>query len=1326
MCASRSGSICRPPLILIVILPFLCQWCFGAPVFRVIKSFGDPDRSGTSPSGKLTEGPDGRLFGVTARGGLHDGGTLYTIDRDGGGYRALHHFDTPGGVSRPTGTLVLGNDGHLYGTTQTSGGPGRLSLGGAIFRFSVADRSFTVIKGIDDEPHSSHNRTCDAGVIEGSDGALYGVAGRGTNFPGFIFRVNKEGSDYRTLHMLPQDTLGRSFAEGAGPLIEASDGMLYGACSNTSNRDDGGFIYRLSRQGEDFEILRDFSATPDEPMRPAGGVIEGSDGFLYGQLTYGGGGDRTTSGAVYRISRTGTEYQLLHLFDAEGLHAPVGELLEGSDGLLYGSATQNRGFAHPNFASGGYFAVNKDGSGFTRLSPDVLPETPSAALIQASDGMLFGTALTPNDNGSIFTFATTGENFSHWLKFSVTNGVATSPVSLLDARDKWLYGVSRGVQAPPIFYKIRRDGSEYTALREFDPNGDLPPQTLYAEDADGNIYGTAHMVGSQGINSVVRLTPTGGYEYFRMLASPIPGGFGSSSAISRLEDGTFVGVRYAASEPYRGEVFHLSSDGVEMTSLRVFGGEPDDPGHPYHAPLLSSDGRFYGLTRDGIYRMNRDGTAYVFRRLFGMFDLFGTEVEPLHSVSANIVEAADGSFYGVAADGGPFGKGGVFRIAKDTLDLSVVHLFKADGSEGSNARSTLVQRKDGFVYGITVNGGTVHNSGVFFRVLPDGREFQVIHEFGHFENTPDNGRTPEQIIVGKDDVIYGSLGTGGAHGFGALFRFGEVPEISVETQSGEPLFHERGVIDFGEKEWGAPPTLVSVRLRNDGELPLQISDFVIAGPHAADYGVTPPAQNALGPGEFTMVEIRFTPAGPGRRQATLHWQNNDFDESPYRISLVASVPSPDIAVFDGLAPDAGELQHGQETFIDFGAARRGTALAYSFMVSNPGEAPLTISQVTVPAGYRTAATVPFTLAPNASSALVLSRDTTIMDILTGDVAIDSDDPDEPTFRFPIVSTVVDPEIVVHDGATTGGPELAAGQVAAVDFGQNIQGTPGPRFVTLANIGTAPLAVASIAVPPGYTLAASPALPTLIDPGSSASWQIRLVSLEVGVHTGSVVIASDDFDEPVFAFPVTGEVYIPAPVATLANSGEAATVPFNRQTGLREQTLRLANETTATVPGYRLLLRGLPTGVAVANASEVWADGTVVVLVRQPLAPFSSFDLVLEFASADRRSVTIAPEITVEVVLELPDDTVREDTGAFAIDRVVLLPEAGGLLLEFVSEAGRRYIVEYSDDGVTWKSSPTEVQGVGNRTQWIDRGPPRTASPPASHTVRFYRIILLPE
>ena len=74
----------------------------------------------------------------------------------------------------------------------------------------------------------------------------------------------------------------------------------------------------------------------------------------------------------------------------------------------------------------------------------------------------------------------------------------------------------------------------------------------------------------------------------------------------------------------------------------------------------------------------------------------------------------------------------------------------------------------------------------------------------------------------------------------------------------------------------------------------------------------------------------------------------------------------------------------------------------------------------------------------------------------------------------------------------------------------------------------------------------------------------------------------------------------------------------------------------------------------------------------------------------------------------------------AVRRIAPLKD-GGILLEFDSVPGHWYQVEYSTDLITWRLSPTPIRTGANRTQWIDRGPPGTDSPPSASPVRIYRV-----
>jgi len=445
-------------------------------------------------------------------------------------------------------------------------------------------------------------------------------------------------------------------------------------------------------------------------------------------------------------------------------------------------------------------------------------------------------------------------------------------------------------------------------------------------------------------------------------------------------------------------------------------------------------------------------------------------------------------------------------------------------------------------------------------------------------------------------------------------------------------------------------------------------------------------------------------------------------------TVVTYATAPEIAVYAGATTDAPPLTAGQTEVIDFGEARLGTPVTRNFTVANAGTAPLRVDRLIAPEGFLWHAipAVPFEIDPGDAMVLEARQEAAALGRFSGTMTIGSDDVDEADFSFPVAAIVTAPEIAVFAGSTTNAPELTSAQPDPLDFGRQIQGTPGVQALTLSNTGTAPLKLTGISTPSGYVTTMTSALPQVLAPGQSTLVEVRLVSEVVGRHPGVFAIESDDLDESLFTFPVTGEVFIPPPALTRPAPEDAADTTLNRQTGLREQSVRLSNATTARVPAFMILVRGLPAEVTLSNASESLGDGTYAVLVRQPLEPFSTIDLVLEYATVGRRPLSSVPEFSIEVVLDAPDNTADPVAGAFAIEKLVWLPESAGLLLEFESEPGRLYGVHYSEDGIHWLVVPGAIRSAGNRTQWIDRGPPRTSSPPSSQASRYYRVFTMDE
>lgn len=259
-----------------------------------------------------------------------------------------------------------------------------------------------------------------------------------------------------------------------------------------------------------------------------------------------------------------------------------------------------------------------------------------------------------------------------------------------------------------------------------------------------------------------------------------------------------------------------------------------------------------------------------------------------------------------------------------------------------------------------------------------------------------------------------------------------------------------------------------------------------------------------------------------------------------------------------------------------------------------------------------------------------------------------------------------------------------------------------------------------------------------DPGDTLSWQIVNVSrpeifrtLEIDPGTGDLTVIYNPWEwgssevtvsvgdsagnvtETILTFTVPD---LPLPALQLAEN-----LVLNRQTGLYEHTITITNPGAREIAGFDLTITGLPESVAVNNASGKEGDAWIVQH-RQPMAAGASVTLVLEYYAPVRGTV-IDPDVAVTLVTEPESDAAAELPG-FAIDRCEMLPD--GLLIEFTSVPGILYEIQYSDDATSWKVSPTLIRAAGNRTQWIDRGPPRTDSAPSSKASRFYRVAEIAE
>jgi uncharacterized repeat protein (TIGR03803 family) len=127
----------------------------------------------------------GNYWGVAMAGFASDEGDLWMIDANLN-FSYVFSFDDQDfhTGANPTGTLVFGNDGRLYGTTRR-GGPGNCQCG-TVFAFDTATGAFETVHAFT----YADGAAPWAGLVKDASGALYGVTQEGGKHgQGTLFRI---------------------------------------------------------------------------------------------------------------------------------------------------------------------------------------------------------------------------------------------------------------------------------------------------------------------------------------------------------------------------------------------------------------------------------------------------------------------------------------------------------------------------------------------------------------------------------------------------------------------------------------------------------------------------------------------------------------------------------------------------------------------------------------------------------------------------------------------------------------------------------------------------------------------------------------------------------------------------------------------------------------------------------------------------------------------------------------------------------------------------------------------------------------------------------
>jgi len=344
-------------------IPCICLLGTGASAatLRTLYSFaGGSD--GLAPQSAPAIGANGVLYGTTVEGGNTQCaspfgcGTVFALTPPASYGESwtktiVWGFGGPGDGVAPTGELTVGSGGVLYGVTEAGGGGACADGCGVVFALSPPAQAggswteavlYSFAGGTDGAGPASN-------IAIGPGGVLYGAtAGGGTAGAGTVYALTPPISEGGTW----TETILHSFAggldDGEAPtsVVLGKDGVLYGTTVGGGSMTNAGTVFSLSPtpaapSGWGEKVLVRFAGywAKSDAECPLTNIVIGSGGTLYGTT-----GSIPSAFSVLPPSTVGGSWTEAILNSSYSLGRPEGNIvLSAKTGTIYGTSATGGG-----------------------------------------------------------------------------------------------------------------------------------------------------------------------------------------------------------------------------------------------------------------------------------------------------------------------------------------------------------------------------------------------------------------------------------------------------------------------------------------------------------------------------------------------------------------------------------------------------------------------------------------------------------------------------------------------------------------------------------------------------------------------------------------------------------------------------------------------------------------------------------------------------------------------------------------------------------------------------------------------------------------------
>lgn len=541
----------------------------------------------TASSHSLMQAPNGKIYGCTDGGGINGTGALFECDGNGDNYLKLKDFDAASG-SFPTAEMVVGPDGKLYGMTVRGGVYGF----GTVFSYDLIN---DVLANIHDFQNTSNDGAFPQGGLLVYNNLLWGTTTKGgANGNGYLFSINTLGTVLNNYNSFSSST--GSFPYGTLITGNATAGQdtLFGFTKNGGDFDYGTFFYYVPSNGSyGFSSLDNFTLGSN----PICGAAQSSlDNKFYG-LTFNGGA--IGSGTMVVARYNGIQKKLDFNSPGLNGGAPISTLFQASNHRIYGTSelggTNNTGVIfefHPTTNSitilGNFNLVNgsKPKGGLVEHSNGKIYGTTYEGGV--------------NNGGTIFELDTATNNLVSVFNLSSSTGTKPSGIPLLanngnifiTTQSEGPLGAGTLLEFNPINQIIQNRHSFSSA------GGDGTfPKGGPIQAANGNIYGMTSFGGAFNLGTIYRYKIVD--NSYVIMASFNGAVTGANPDLSILNDinGVLYGVTPSGGSSNLGAVisYNYTTANLNAKSFTLSFSEGNQP----MQLKASNNGKLYGTSISG-------------------------------------------------------------------------------------------------------------------------------------------------------------------------------------------------------------------------------------------------------------------------------------------------------------------------------------------------------------------------------------------------------------------------------------------------------------------------------------------------------------------------------------------------------------------------------------------------------------------------------------------------------------------------------------------------------------------------------------------------------